>query len=260
MKLGLRYPSYSIHLKGIRSWIYCICLGIFCSCNKSEQTADGTIKLSFISNFGSEFFNALQPYAYAGKQSIKFNNFEFFVTGVQLSGTNGLINLDYHGKMSLTGSNSSDRTLTWTGIKAGDYTSIRFTVGVTSILNKKLPKDFNSSDPLSSTSDYWDAWNSYIFSKIEGVVDTGGLKTFDLGFAIHTGTDASAQVATISKPFTVIENQTTAIALNLDVKAVFTSSGQFFDLVKNPLNHNPTNIDILKGFSERLVNAIQLKQ
>jgi hypothetical protein len=231
----------------------------FSSCHKSDQDLTGTIKLSFTSHFGPEQFTALKSYAYLGNQSIKFSKFDFYVTGIQLVSSSGTFDIDQHALIDLTSSATGDQVMTLNDIKSGEYSAIKLAVGVIPSLNKKLPKDFNSSDALSSTSHYWDSWNSFIFSKIEGVLDTAGTKTFDLGFAVHTGTDQCLQTLTIPKSFAVIENNEMVIHLDVDIKSVFTTSGQFFDLLRSPLNHNPTNIETLTSFSERMANSIQLK-
>lgn len=229
------------------------------SCHKSEDNPSGTLKLNFNGHFGTLPFNALQSYAYTGNQSIKFSKVDFYITGIQLVSSTETIQLNQHALIDLTSSSNNTFPLTLTGIKQGEYQSIIISIGVTSDLNKKLPKDFNSADPLSSTSHYWDTWNSFIFSKMEGVLDTSGTKTYDLGFAVHTGTDQCLQSLNIQKQFSISDNAETSLNLDVDIKSVFTASGQFYDLVKSPLNHNPTNIETLKAFSERLATSIQLK-
>lgn len=229
------------------------------ACDKTDSSPEGKMQLVFTPRFGTETFNTLQPYAYGDIQSIKFSKFDFYITGISLLSASGNTVLEDAGLIDITGSSASSATLTLDGIKAGNYTGIKFSIGVIPEWNAKDPKDFKSANPLSSTSHYWEAWDSYIFSKIEGVLDTGGAKTYDLGFAIHTGTDECLATLTVTKNFTISEDQTTGLGLDLDVRRVFQDNGQFFNLANSPLNHNPANIGVLKLFAASLAQAIQIK-
>jgi hypothetical protein len=147
----------------MKSLTLSLLLGILVACNKSDEDSTGSLKFSFASHYGSEPFRALQAYSYLGNQSIKFSKFDFYITGVQLISTTGTLDIDQHALIDLTSSGSSDPFMVVHNIKPGEYTAVKLMVGVTPDLNKKLPKDFNSNDALSSTSHYWDAWNSFIF-------------------------------------------------------------------------------------------------
>ncbi|HNR09120.1 MAG TPA: hypothetical protein PKM27_17500 [Saprospiraceae bacterium] len=244
----------------LSQWVLVFILAaVIGSCDKTESGPEGKMELVFTPRFGAETFNTLQPYAYGDIQSIKLSKFDFYITGISLISASGNTLLEDAGLIDITGSSASSATLSLDGIKTGNYTGIKFSIGVIPELNAKDPKDFKSANPLSSTSHYWEAWDSYIFSKIEGVLDTGGAKTYDLGFAIHTGTDECLATLTVTKNFTISEEQTTGLGLDLDVRRVFQENGQFFNLPNSPLNHNPANIGVLKLFASNLAQAIQIK-
>jgi len=233
---------------------------IWNGCDKpGVQVDDSRLNLSFSSRYGSLPFQTLQPYSYGTVRSVKISKLDFFVTGITLLSASGNVKLEAASLVDITGNTDQDRTIALNGLKSGDYTGIRFKLGVVPDLNKKLPKDFRSDQALSSTSHYWEAWNSYIFSKIEGVLDTKGDKVYDLGFAVHTGTDACVEEVTINKTFSLTDVQPYSLNLDLDVEQIFLQAGQYFDLETSPLNHNPSNISTLKLFAIRLAGAIQLK-
>lgn len=229
-------------------------------CDKDDVVTDNSqVNLSFSARYGSLPFQALQAYSYGTVRSIKISKLDFFLTGITLLSASGNQEISTSGLVDLTGNSEAEKTVNLKALKSGDYTGIRFKLGVKSDLNKKLPKDFKSDHPLSSTTHYWDAWNSYIFSKIEGVLDTKGDKVYDLGFAVHTGTDACIEEVTINKAFTLTPNQSYSLNLDVDVEHIFLQNGQYFDLESSPLNHNPSNISTLKIFASHLAGAIQLK-
>jgi|GEM_PF-680741 len=229
-------------------------------CDKPETTMESSqLNLSFSGRYGTVPFQTLQPFPIGTVKSIKISKLDFYLTGFTLLSPTGNIELTDAALVDITGNSDQDRTVILKGLKRGDYSGIRFQVGVKPDLNKKLPKDFKSNHPLSSTSHYWEAWNSYIFSKIEGVLDPKGDKVYDLGFAVHTGTDVCLESVQIDKSFTLTDHQTFSLNLDLDVEKIFLQGGQYFDLESSPLNHNPSNIPTLKLFATSLAGAIQLK-
>lgn len=239
---------------------YCIFfLAVFLiQCKTDEQVAQGSASLEFNALFDNKSFEPILAYPYAGKQKIKFSKFDFFITGIEFISTNTESPAEI-GLIDFTSSSLASRKLNISRIKAGTYSGLRFIIGVKPELNKKLPKDFESTNPLASTSHYWDAWDSYIFSKIEGVVDTAGSGNFDLGFAIHTGTNDCLAVYEISRAIEIKENGNTSILFDLDIKKLFLRGNGVFDIISSPLNHNPANIETLKSFSSRMPGAIQIK-
>lgn len=227
-------------------------------CKTDDQLVQGSASLEFNALFDNKSFEPILPYSYNGKQKIKFSKFDFFITGVEFISTNTESPSEI-GLIDFTSSSLSSKKLNISRIKAGTYSGLRFAIGVKPELNKKQPKDFDSNNPLASSSHYWDAWDSYIFSKIEGVVDTAGSGTFDLGFAIHTGTNDCLAVYEISRSIEIKENLNTSFLFDLDIKKLFLRGNGVFDIISSPLNHNPANIETLKSFSSRMPGAIQIK-
>lgn len=245
---------------GLRGLAFLLIALAFNGCDKSETTQDnGQLTLGFSARYGTVPFLGLLPFPYGGVKSIKINKLDFYLTGITLLSPSGNIELAEAALIDVTGNSEEDRSVGLKGLKKGEYTGIKFNVGVKPDLNKKLPKDFKSDHVLSSTSHYWEAWDSYIFSKIEGVLDTKGDKLYDLGFAVHTGTDACLATVQIDKSFRLTDNQTFSFNLDLDVEKIFLHNGQYFDLESSPLNHNPSNIPTLILFATHLAGAIQLK-
>ncbi|MEP7268566.1 MAG: MbnP family protein [Saprospiraceae bacterium] len=233
----------------------------FGACTKEQDASavTGSVTFSFNANYGIEAFQPVKAYTYGSKQTIKFSKLDFYITGIELLNNTGSTSSDVAALIDLTSSNPSGSTITIPSIKAGSYSGLRFMLGVKSDLNKKLPKDFPSTSALANTSHYWEAWNSFIFSKIEGVIDVENNGNFDLGFAIHTGTDDCLQKIEISKSFEVTENGNIPFLFDMDVQKIFFDGTSMFDLVSSPLNHNPVNLEVLKSFSARMAQSIQLK-
>lgn len=70
--------------------------------------------------------------------------------------------------------------------------------GVDSVSNSIPPAQQNQNSPLANGLNYWDAWSSYIFLKIEGTYDKDGDGIFETPFALHTGGNAIYSEKTFS--------------------------------------------------------------
>jgi hypothetical protein len=229
------------------------------SCQPEEVKEEtGSLKLAFTAGFGQEKFQLVSPYTY-GKQSIKLSQVDFYLTGIELLAAGEVFPLDPVGLIEINNTNGKSQELVISGIPIKDYTGIRFRIGVIPALNSKFPKDFPSSNPLSNNSHHWDAWDSYIFSKIEGVLDTAGKGLYELGFAIHTGTLECLQELKWDRSIQIKRDETFSLDWTIDIKKFFETPAGLFDLVRSPLNHNPANMPVLKAFSVQMARAIQLK-
>jgi hypothetical protein len=136
----------------------------------------------------------------------------------------------------------------------GNYTGIQFSLGVSDDLNAKNPGQQPSSSPLSETSEYWDAWRSYIFSKLEGSVDTLNNNRFDKSFTIHTGGSEG-----VYKP--LIFNR--SIALHADSKLHFEIDMnkilEGMDLKTVEGAHDLNDVKKMKAFMTAFSTAISIK-
>ena len=136
----------------------------------------------------------------------------------------------------------------------GVYNNLSIGVGVSSDLNAKLPSDFESSHPLSQFGSHWTAWNSFIFSKTEGMIDSDGDDKADKGFAYHIGSDQMYRTLTLPNvPIEVIGDQTKEIIISVDYKKVFGSASDYIDILQYPTFHNPQD-PTLAELTEDLAN------
>ncbi len=69
--------------------------------------------------------------------------------------------------------------------------NLRLGFGVDSVDNSNPPSLQIATSPLFNGLNYWDAWNSFIFMKIEGKYDRDGDGIFETPFALHSGGNSS---------------------------------------------------------------------
>ena len=146
-------------------------------------------------------------------------------------------------------------------IPAGVYGSFKYSMGVPPADNAKNPADFDSSSALSRSGEYWDAWQSYVFFKIEGMSDLDGDGTFDDGFSLHIGGDEvyaelSANVAT---QINADEQINRSIQIAMD--EVFNNAGVIYDLENFPGLHSKVNhLDQMQELMTNIAGATSIVQ
>jgi hypothetical protein len=99
----------------------------------------------------------------------------------------------------------------------GDKTIMIFDIGVAKKLNAKLPKDFVPSEILFDTTNYRTDWKSYIFVKLEGVMDKNNDGIFETAFKIHTGGDELLKNVKFRKNYTIDALKTTKVNSELNI-------------------------------------------
>ena len=154
-------------------------------------------------------------------------------------------------------------TLRFTGIPTGTYTGLRFGLGVPSDLNAMRPEDYATGQSLANGSFYWDGWNSYIFAKIEGRVDTNDDGMFDGPIAYHTGGDDLYRTVTFSNLDIVVTGTGEAtINLTLDALDMLSSSQATLDIINEGFSHsNPDDnkdVVISTKVMDNLSNAFEI--
>lgn len=105
-------------------------------------------------------------------------------------------------------------------IPAGEYSKITFTIGLTDAINATVPDDYNTDHPLGSNSgNYWIMNNSFIFSRLEGFVDSSNTSGAPLSnsFIYHIGGNSYTRDVTLNKEFVVDEDAVSDFPISMEV-------------------------------------------
>jgi hypothetical protein len=241
-------------------FLVAISLGVLAvsSCKKDDEV--GTVTLHFKATYDGLPLKTFETLPFENGEQLQFTHMSYYVTDLELTDQTStellddveLINLSFDNLTAADGG----YTLTISDVPAGTYDGIQFGVGVPADINQKKPADFPSSNPLSNTGYYWIPWNSYIFMKTEGRLDTLGNGALDLGFALHTGSDPLYRILEGSVPLTVEDGKTTNLDIVLDYKKLLEG----IDIKTSPQNHNPEDIAIIQAMVDNLASAFSLVQ
>ncbi len=226
-----------------------------------QKDTDGSINMKVVATYQGQPVNLGETYSYTNGEPVIFTLLNFFVADLSLvSGANETrISEITHVKLEDVGSGARFST-TFENITPGTYDGYVFDLGVPERLNMNVPETYSSDSPLSDSFFYWEAWDSYIFAKIEGRMDNDADPNFEVGIAYHTGTERMFREGTPNlTPIAIVEGETTDLTFHVELEDIFEN----VDVPLEPFSHttpgNPESISISNRVSDGLLSAIQLQ-
>lgn len=238
-----------------------VLLSVFVFCTSSKCKEDpkltGSVEMNLKARFNEQPFVLNKIYDYNGKK-IRFSKLSFFVSDIYGGEFNkiavpvSLISFKDNDDSTIA---AKGLNITVNDIEIGNKTQFGMGIGVSSTLNSKKPKDYPSSNPLSEATDYWDPWNSYTFSKLEGKIDKDGDGTFETGITLHTGSNEVFQNIRFEKSFSVAENQKTPLSFELNINKLIDG----IDLVTINSTQQIGDLPIMKKFTGNFITALTIK-
>jgi len=250
-------------------FISCILMAASCGKEKTEPIDTARINFAFKATFGGETLVLNQnTYDYNGNL-VRFSKINFYIADLVAVNDDGETELSDIQFINLSESHNSEAdamqgsSITFSRVPVGVYKQLRFGIGVPADLNRTNPSDYSTTHPLGAdnSGEYWEAWNSYIFAKIEGQYDINGdgnIDGDDISFAYHTGMDSNYEPPIELDNITTLKaGETTDLVFELDIRELFTQPRG--DLL--PLEaHDPNNqLAEMKLIMENFRKALQLK-
>jgi hypothetical protein len=236
----------------LRNTILVFCL-ITCliSCKEDAPVVPDTTqpenKLNIQFKFGSQTLSQGANYQTADGRKISFSIINFYLSNISLKADTGYVHLN--DLFLLCNANRSTYELTDLPIQ--NYSSIRFSIGVDSVINAGDPTDYKSTDPLGLQSDipmHW-GWNTgYVFALLEGkydeTPDNTGIPTGN--WAYHIGLN-QLFMQDIEIPLS-----------DSKIEIVFDAAGIFnnVDVLTEIETMSTTNFPLASKISENLKNHV----
>jgi len=240
------------------------------SCGKENTNPIDTAKLnlSFKATYGEETLILEQKeYLYDGKP-IRFFRINFYIADLVAVNNDGETELSEIQYIDLTQSHRTPidaeqgTLMSFSNVPVGTYNQLKFGVGVPADLNKTNPSDYSTVHPLGAdnSGEYWEAWDSYIFAKIEGQWDANGDGDYsdanDISFAYHIGGDRAELYAPIELDNNLIlkAGETTDLVFELDVAQLLKfEQGDPIELSDHdPARQIPEMLLIMRNFPKAL--------
>ncbi|MEI6311513.1 MAG: MbnP family protein [Bacteroidota bacterium] len=196
---------------------------VFISFSCTKYKGNGTLILSMHPTINGSDIDIANTIYTDPTQGVRFrmDHLEFYISSIKLTKKDNSV-------VSLSGADAV-RLFYWKdiyaktanySIPAGEYTQITYTIGLDNTLNSTVPDDYNTNHPMGTNSgNYWIMNNSYIFSKLEGFVDTSNTPGAPLtySYVYHIGDNGYIKEVSFNKSFTLKEKETVEIPFNIDV-------------------------------------------
>ncbi len=246
-------------------YLFLIAIIVFLSaCNEENATETGTIAINFQLKYDGAPLVMFDRYAYPNGMEFFFTRFNFYLSNLNISTTTGeqvsikdieFLNLSDDHDTAAKAANGTSLILE--KIPLGTYNTLQFDIGVPADLNSQEPKDYPNDHPLSATGEYWDSWNSFIFSKTEGKLDTDGDGQAELGLAYHIGADETLRNIALNKNFLIEDGQTTTVTIEIEMKRMFDDGNTIYDPLQTAQIHSLTQLNEAIILADNLQQSFQ---
>lgn len=207
-----------------------------------------------------------QPYSLNDSVRVLFSRFSMYLTDVQVVNNSGdPVTLEEVGFHNLTDqymdlqSASEGYVLEFSDLEPGEFSMLRFGLGLPSDLNAQEPGDFEMGHPLNAPEEYWIGWQSYVFVKIEGKIDSDdNPDEFEGNMALHLGGDEIFRQIELSEPIVLEGGKTAVVDMTIDLQDMFRPSGKDpYNLLSRPMIHATSHLPQANELADNLVGAIR---
>lgn len=225
---------------------------------KKDDDKSSSVRLEFTANYDGQDYAPFTEYTYFNGSVLTINKAVFYVSSIDLVKADGstvrLSDVEYVDLSDPV--NPSQASFVYDELPVGEFTALRLGIGVPADLNAKAPAEFSAGHPLAIESMHWDPWDSYIFSKTEGRIDTTGDGQGDLNFLYHTGVDDLYRGLEAQQGFELRDGEEKVLNFSLDLKKLFGTDANYIDIKAKPASHNPSDLDIATRVMDNYVRAL----
>ena len=242
-------------------YLFLFTFTLLLACQQKDREQTGAIAVNFQLKYDGAPLVMFDRYEYPNGMEFFFTRFNFFLSDLNIDMNTGtkilLTDIDF---LNLTDDHDTaakaaqGTTMLIESVPIGDYNTIQFDMGVPTDLNSQLPNDYPSGHPLAETGEYWAGWNSYVFSKTEGKLDTDGDGQAELGLAYHIGSDETLRNIALNRNFSIESGQTTTVTIEIEMKRMFDDGTTIYDPLQTAQIHS------LNQINEAIILADNLQQ
>lgn len=143
---------------------------------------------------------------------------------------------------------------------AGDYTQIKFNIGIDSVTNHADPSKYDIGNPLGAQfpSMHWGWSFGYIFLRIDGEADSdgNGVPDPDGQFEMHLGSDPYLATIEIDVPVSIAEGNENIVHLDANWDTFFTD----VDMANDNTTHVTDNPTLAGKIYDNLFNMFSAEE
>lgn len=251
----------------LASFIIC-----FVSCKDDEAVPSAktaTVEVNFIAEDDDDALAMYENITYPETDNaMRFKKIQFYVSNLVLlkSGTEDATELSEIELVDFSNLDTEDAAergvaYAYSDIPLGEYSGIRFGLGVARDLNVANNGAYAPSDPLGQN--WWAGWESFIFSKFEGNVSTDGDDSYDgendIVFTLHTGGNDAYRIVTLTESFIVSESDN-IIKIEIDTEKIFKAEDDtVYNIIEYPQAHTANAVENIAILMDNFSKAFSIK-
>jgi hypothetical protein len=204
-----------------------------CDDDDAGSALTGEVNVNFLAEFdGNDLAVQSGTYDYPDGSQLKIQLFQYYVSDLALIPADGGEAVPLADILLVRYNSALDDNLdsySFADVPAGEYTGLRYGLGVSPDLNNMDPSEF-AADFVLNEVEFWNANVRYVFAKVEANVDLNANGTFDTPVSYHLGRNDIYTTITFNAPITVTANDVIDLDVTADVqKALVTSDTDFRD-------------------------------
>lgn len=208
---------------------------VFVACDDDDDgpgpAENGSVNVNFIAEYaGNDLAIQSETYDYPDGSDLKVQLFQYFVSDLELIPADGGENVLLSDILLVRYDNAQDDNrdqYQFADVPAGEYSGIRYGLGVSPDLNNQPPSAY-PADFVLNESEYWNDNVRYVFAKIEANVDLENDGTFDTPVSYHLGNNSIYTTIEFTAPITVSPNDATTLDLTADVRDALAENSTTF--------------------------------
>lgn len=254
----------------ISSFLIAIMIVLTSSCKKKEGCTDATAlnfdptaELNCCCEYSDAFDLTFHMHNYIGPDEVtegntyvingvntKLDITRFYVSNIRLVDADG-IETTATGKYLLI--TPAEETYPAGALPAGNYTKLRFDIGIDSITNHADPSQYPLNDPLGPQfpNMHW-GWDfGYIFIRIDGFADKDLNGSTESAFEMHIGKDSFLTTIELDYPFETEAQKSYAAHIVVNWTELFAG----IDMTGDIITHTTDNLDLANQIINNLGNV-----
>lgn len=250
----MKYPFYQSLKTILKTTVFIALTSVYIvACDEKpvdppkNETPSDNVELTF--KFTS-FLSA--PFISNAGDTISISKLKFLMSGFILEKTTGefVVLPDAYGFLSLTEKIDS---FVLKNVPKGEYKSIRFLVGIDSVINHSNPQQWPLSHPMNpSVNDmHWGWSGGYIFNVVEGYYKNKG---FDKAFSFHVALDKNARRYSFVTNYTILKNGT--FTFNVDAQKYFSNTINFSLKTDGDFSHSGDPDPVMDKFMQNIGSVL----
>ena len=224
------------------------------------------VTIAFRAEYGGEPLQIQsETYGYPTGDSLKMLLFQYYISDLEPFQYNPgktfrrpISEIDLIRWNSAVDSATIVRTYT-ARIPEGEYSGIRFGLGVKPELNAMDPSNF-AADYVLNENEFWGPQTRYVFAKIEANAELEEDGRFDTGLSYHMGSDSLYRQVQLNGPFTIRDDAGSRLTIVVDVKEALSGNGDTLDIT-DPAQQtvHGGNQEVANGVWDRLARSFRLE-